>query len=56
MIKIEGAGGGLHENFSEFDFLFVFDRVYRYLSDAFGPRKNIVPSRSYSQSEDSSTV
>ena len=39
--------GGLHENFAEIDLLVVSDRGDRYLSDAFGPVKNIVPSRSY---------
>ena len=30
--------GGLHEIFSEIDFLVVSDRGDRYLSDAFGPK------------------
>ena len=34
-----------HGKFSEIDFLFVSYRGDRYLSDAFGPMKNIVPSR-----------
>ena len=45
--EVKGAGEGLHENFAEIDFLVVSDRGYRYLSDAFGPMKNIVPSRNY---------
>ena len=36
--------GGLHESFSEIDFLIVFDQ---YLSGAFIPMKNIVASQSY---------
>ena len=38
---------GLHEIFSEIDFLLVSYRGDEYLSDAFGPIKNIVPSRSF---------
>ena len=44
-----GAGGGVFmKNFTEIDFLVVsYTRGDRYLSDAFGPMKNIDPSRSY---------
>ena len=34
-----GRGGGLHENFSEIDFLVVSYREDWYLSDAFDPMK-----------------
>ena len=37
-VPIKGAGG-LHEIFSEIDFLVVSDREDWYLSDAFGPMK-----------------
>ena len=47
---------GTEGYFSEIGFLIVSDRGDQYLSDAFGPMKNIVPSRSYSQSEVSATV
>ena len=40
----------------ETDFLVVSDRKDRYLSDAFGPMKNIVPSRNYNRLEVSATV
>ena len=36
---LSGQGGGLHENFSEIDFLVVPYRGDQYLSDAFGPMK-----------------
>ena len=42
--------------FAEIDFLVVSDRGDRYLSDAFGPMKNIVPSRKYSHLKVSATV
>ena len=35
--QIKGAGGGLHENFSEIDFLIVSDRGDEYLTAAFCP-------------------
>ena len=50
------GGGGLHENFAEIDFMVVSDRGDRYLSDVFGPMKNIVPSRNYSHLKVSATV
>ena len=37
MEPIKGAGGGLHENFSEIDFLIVSDRGDEYLTAAFCP-------------------
>ena len=42
--------------FAEIDFLVVSDRGDRYLSDAFSPMKNIVPSRNYSHLKVSTTV
>lgn len=53
-IKIkEGGVGGLHEIFVEIDFLVVFYKGDKYLSDDFGPIswKNIDRSRSYRQSK-----
>ena len=38
-VSVKGAGGGLHEKFSEIDFLVVMYRGDRYLTDAFGPMK-----------------
>ena len=53
----KGAGvGGLHDFFSEIEFLAVSDRGDRYLSESFGPMKNIDPSRSYNSLEVSATV
>ena len=37
MWLVKGAGGGLHEYFSEIDFLVVSDRGDQYLSNAFVP-------------------
>ena len=42
--------------FQKINFLVVSDRGYRYLTDAFGPMKNIVPSRSYNRLEVSATM
>ena len=43
---LRGRGGVFIDFFSEINFLVVSDRGDRYLSDAFGPMKKIVPSRS----------
>ena len=48
--------GVLHENFSGINFLLVSDKGVWYLSDAFGPMKNIVPSPSYCWSKVSAYV
>ena len=50
-MDLKGAGGVFMKNFSEIDFLVVSYRGDQYLSDAFGPIKNIVPSRSYYRSK-----
>ena len=41
---------------AEIDFSFVSNRGDQYLSEAFGPLKNIVPSQSYNQLEVSTAV
>ena len=48
--------GGLHEKFSELDFLVVSDRGDQYLSDVFSPIKKTVLSRSYYRLEVRATV
>ena len=40
LLRGPGEGGGLHENFTEIDFLVVSYRRDQYLSDVFGPMKN----------------
>ena len=42
-LNIKGAED-LYDNFSEIDFLIVFDRGDKFLLDAFGAMKNIFPS------------
>ena len=50
------GGRGSSYFFPEIDFLIVSDRGDQYLSDTFGPIKNIVPSRSYCWSKVSAYV
>ena len=56
VIVIKGAGGGLHEKFSEIDFLIVSDRGNDIFQMLLVPCKNIVPSRSYRWSKVSAYV
>ena len=48
--------GGVFINNSHIDLLVVSDRGDQYLSDAFGPIKNIVPSQSYNRLDVSAKV